>query len=121
VKGKPRRPYEQGSVERGNADFKKAMQKWIADNPEEKWPLIGICVVNTQISTRPTNNKATRRAYEIYYSKQTATTATYIFDSELLKIAQTEYGLTAVEDLTNVVGLKDENALMTLEEVRDLI
>jgi hypothetical protein len=28
IKGKPRRPNQQGSVERGNADFKKALLKW---------------------------------------------------------------------------------------------
>jgi hypothetical protein len=27
-KGRPRRPNEQGSVERGNADVKKALLKW---------------------------------------------------------------------------------------------
>jgi hypothetical protein len=45
----------------------------------------------------------------------------YILDSELLTIAQTEYGLIAVEDLMNVVGLKDQKALVTLEEVQNLI
>jgi hypothetical protein len=63
VKAKPHRPNEQGSVEQGNAEFKKALQKWIAGNPEEKWPLIGMYVVNAQINIRPTDNKATRSAY----------------------------------------------------------
>jgi hypothetical protein len=98
------------------------LQQWIADHPEEKWPLIGIIYVeNAQINTRPTDNKATRSAYEIYNGKQTAATASYRLDSELLKIVWTEYGLKAVEDLMNVVGLKDQNALITLEEVQDLI
>ncbi len=118
MKAKPHRPNEQGSVEQGNAEFKKALQKWIAGNPEEKWPLIGMYVVNAQINIRPTDNEATRSAYEISDSSYSIL---HILDSELLKIAQTEYGLTSVEDLMNVVGLKDQNALITLEEVQDLI
>ena len=67
VKGRPRRPNEQGNVERGNGDFKKALQKWIADYPEEKWSLICIYVINAQLNLRPTDSKATKSAYEIYY------------------------------------------------------
>ncbi len=78
-------------------------------------------VINAKLNTRLTDNKATRSAYEIYYGKQTAASTSYILDSDLLKKARTEYGLTAVEDLMNVVGLKDPNVLITLEEVHDLI
>jgi hypothetical protein len=37
IKGRPGRPNEQGSVERGNADFKKALLKWEQEYPDEKW------------------------------------------------------------------------------------
>jgi hypothetical protein len=65
VKGKPRRPQTQGSIEKGNGPFKRALEKWMMENPEAGWPLVGIYVVNAQINTRPTENKATRSAYEI--------------------------------------------------------
>ncbi len=81
----------------------------MVENPEAGWPLVGIYVVNAQINTRPTDNKATRSAYEIYYGKQTAATASYILDTELLKQAKTEYGLTAVEQVMELVAHKDGN------------
>jgi hypothetical protein len=52
--------------------------------------LIGIYVINAQIYTRPIDNKVTAGAYEICYVKQTAATASYILDSELLKEASIE-------------------------------
>jgi len=41
VKGRPRRPRTQGSVERGDAPFKKALHQWIIGNPTESWSQIG--------------------------------------------------------------------------------
>ncbi len=65
IKEKPRRPNEQGSVERGNADFKKALLQWEQEYPDKKWPLVGIYVVNKNINTQPMQNKANRSAYEV--------------------------------------------------------
>ena len=121
VKGKPRCPNEQGSVERGNADFKKALHKWQQEYPDEKWALVGIYVVNHQINTRPTDNKAMKSAYEVYYGKQVSGTASYILGSELLNKAVTEYGIMAVEDLMNLVKLKDPELLIPLDEMHSLI
>lgn len=49
MKGKLHPPNEQGNIEQGNADIKKASQNWIAKYTEEKWPLIGINRVNAQM------------------------------------------------------------------------
>ncbi len=61
----------------------------MVENSEAGWPLVGIYVVNAQINKRSTDNLATRSAYEIYFGKQTAATASYILDSDLLKQATT--------------------------------
>ena len=34
VKGKPQRPQTQGSIEKGNGPFKRALEKWMVENPE---------------------------------------------------------------------------------------
>ena len=81
-KGKPCYPNEQGGVERGNVDFNKALHKWQQAYPDEKWPLVGIYVVNHQINTRPTDNKVLRSAYEIYYRKQVSGTTSYSLGSD---------------------------------------
>jgi hypothetical protein len=49
IKGKPHRPNEQGSVEKGNADIKKALLKWEQEYPDEIQPLVDIHVVNKNI------------------------------------------------------------------------
>jgi hypothetical protein len=41
LKGKPQCPNKQGSSERGNADFKKALLKWEQEYPNEKWSMNG--------------------------------------------------------------------------------
>jgi hypothetical protein len=79
IKGKPRWLNEQDSVERGNTDFKKALFKWEQEYPDEKWPLVGVYVVNENINTRPMQNKANRSAYEVYYVKVASATTGYIF------------------------------------------
>ncbi len=89
IKGKPRRPNEQGRVERGNADLKKALLKWEQEYPYEKWPLVGMYVVNKNISTRPTQNKANRSANEVYYGKVANATTGYILSSKLLNLVTT--------------------------------
>ncbi len=75
MKGKPQRPQTQGGTEKGKGPFEKALEKWMVENPEEGGHLVGIYVQNAQINTSPTQNKATKSAYEIYYEKQTSATA----------------------------------------------
>ncbi len=45
----------------------------------------------------------------------------YILDSELLKQAKTEFGLTAVEQVMELVAHKDGNILITVDEVHELM
>jgi hypothetical protein len=61
VKGKPQRPQTLGSIEKVNGLFKRALEKWMVGNPEAGWTLVGIDVVNAQINTRPTDNKAGKK------------------------------------------------------------
>jgi hypothetical protein len=68
--------------------------------------------VNHQINTRPTDNKVNKSTYEIYYGKQVSGTASYILGSELLNKGTTEYGIMTVEDLMNLVKLKDTELLI---------
>ncbi len=64
VKGRAYHPESQGSVERGNATFKEALDKWLEeeDNKEagakrKGWSEVGIYVVNAQINSRPSQSK----------------------------------------------------------------
>ncbi len=48
-------------------------------------------------------------------------TTSYILDSDLLKKATTEYGVNAAGHLMNLVELKDQDILITLDEMHSLI
>ena len=120
VKGRPRRPRTQGSVERGNAPFKKALHQWIIENPTESWSQIGAYVVNKSINSRPGENRAQKSPYEIYYGKESQSIS-YMLDSDILKHATTEYGLTAAELLLNKVAEVDKDIMVELEEIQRAI
>jgi hypothetical protein len=96
VKGQPRYPQSQGSVERSNGTFKNCLNDRRGENPEGSWAKIGVYVVNAQMNARESRSKDWRSAYEIYYGKHQVTSAAYLLDLTLLSCAQTEYGYTAV-------------------------
>jgi hypothetical protein len=56
VKGRARKPSTQGSVERGNAPFKIALEKWIQEHSNDSWSTIGAYVVNMSLNSRPSRN-----------------------------------------------------------------
>jgi hypothetical protein len=57
----------------------------------------------------------------VYYGKVASATTGYILSSELLNSATTEHAINAVQDLMEVVQLKDPNVLIMLEEMHALI
>jgi hypothetical protein len=66
VKGRAHHPASQGSVERGNATFKEALDKWLGEQTAEvakirkNWSQVGIYVVNSKINSRPSCSKDQR-------------------------------------------------------------
>jgi hypothetical protein len=65
--GRPIHPQCQGSIERGNAPFKEALLKWIAENPGVGLATVGIHVVNQAINGWPSRSKGNLCPCQIYY------------------------------------------------------
>ncbi len=53
VNSKARKPSTQGSVERGNAPFKRSMFEWIEKNPGDSWAEVGAYIINAQMNQHP--------------------------------------------------------------------
>jgi hypothetical protein len=93
VKGRPRKCRTQGSVERGDAPFKKALHQWIIENPTESCSQFGAYVVNKNINAHQGQNRAQKSPYEICYGKD----ASGCEDIQLIQI------LIALEDFTSYI------------------
>jgi hypothetical protein len=57
----------------------------------------------------------------VYYGKVASATTGYILSSELLKLATTELAISSVQDLMDVIQLKDPNVLIPLDVMHALI
>jgi len=121
VKGRTRKPSTQGSVERGNAPFKIALEKWIQEHPNDSWSIIGAWVVNMSLNLRLSTAKNNRSPYEAYYGKVSKATADFIVDGHLLREAETKYGQVVVQQVMHEVAEKDPNLLIKVEDLNELI
>ena len=111
VKGRAYHPASQGSVERGNATFKEALDKWLDEEDKKKegmkkksWSEVGIYVVNAKINNRPSRSKDKKSPYEIYYGKKSYGAPSYILDNNLLSHAKSEYAVLVVLQLMDDIG-----------------
>jgi hypothetical protein len=77
-------------------------------------------VVNKSINSRPGENIVQKSPYEIYYGKE-AQSISYMLDSDILKHAKTEYGLTTAELLLNKVAEVDKDIMVEVEEIQRAI
>ena len=113
IKGRAYHPQSQGSVERGNATFKEALDKWlveqdnITDGSQKKsWSQVGVYMVNAKLNNRPSQSKDKKSPYEIYYGKKSYGAPSYILDNNLLSVAKSEYSVLVVlqimEDVAKV-------------------
>ncbi len=121
VKGRPRHPQSQGCVERGNSAFKEALEVWKSENPTKGWAELGVYVVNGKINGRPSRQKSGLSPCEIYYGKHTTASTHYILNQDLIRQAQSEYGLSAIYQLMDVVSKKNPNAVIDVEDITALV
>jgi hypothetical protein len=128
VKGRAYHPESQGSVERGNATFKEALDKWLEEEDKKEagakrksWSEVGIYIVNAQINSRPSRSKDKKSPYEIYYGKKSYGTASYILDNNLLLHAKTEYSVSVVMQLMDDIEKRNTNIEVEVEVLKKLI
>ena len=104
VKGRARHPESQGAVERGNAPFKEALQKWMQDNNTTSWAVLGCYVTQAQINKRPSRAKGNFSPYEAFFGQVPKSAPQNYLSQELLSLCESDYG-SLLPDCTWSVSL----------------
>jgi len=128
VKGRAYHPASQGSVERGNATFKEALDKGleeqdkVADVSKKKsWSQVGVYVVNAKINSRPSRSKDKKSPYEINYGKKSYGAPSYLLDNNLLSIAKSEYSVLVVLQIMEDVGKVNKSVEVEMDLLKKVI
>jgi len=97
VRGKPRKPSTQGSVEVSHRAFKAALVKWLDKRSTANW-VVGASVVQCEVNHYPMRSRSGMSPHTIYYGKPpTASYSALLGDA--YKKARTEYGLRLAKHL----------------------
>ena len=116
VKGRARHPQSQGGVERGNAPFKEALQKWMQANGKD-WT-VGVFMVNAAINQRTSRVKGEYSPYSIYYGQKLRSPCTFAM-GETAKIADTEYGIQVAKKLLQIIKKMEPEPSISTEDLED--
>ncbi len=81
----------------------------------QNWSIVGAYVVIGQLNGRPPQQRDGESPYKICYGKHTKAAANYILNHDLIKYAQSEYGLKAIQLIMDAVSKKNPNAVFIIE------
>lgn len=119
VRGKPRKPSTQGSIEVSHRAFKTALCKWLDRTGSDDW-IMGASIVQCEVNNCPMRVRGNISPYSIYFGKPP--TASY---SALLgkayKVATTEFGLRLAKRVLEQVKKVSPNTILQQEQVEDII
>ena len=116
VKGRARHPQSQGGVERGNAPFKEALQKWMQGNGKD-WT-VGVFMVNAAINQCTSRVKGEYSPYSIYYGQKLHSPCTFAM-GETAKIADTEYGIQVAKKLLQKIKKMEPEPSISTDDLED--
>jgi len=116
VKGHACHPQSQGGVERGNAPFKEALQKWMQGNGKD-WT-VGVFMVNAAINQHMSRVKGEYSPYSIYYGQKLRLPCTFTM-GETAKIANTEYGIQVAKKLLQKIKKMELEPSISTDDLED--
>ena len=119
VRGKPRKPSTQGSIEVSHRAFKTALCKWLDRTGSDDW-IMGASIVQCEVNNCPMRVRGNISPYSIYFGKPP--TASY---SALLgkayKVATTEFGLRLAKRVLEQVKKVTPNTILQQDQVEQII
>jgi hypothetical protein len=119
VKGRPRHPASQGSVERSHSPYKKALLAKLKQHNSDDWPHY-MHVVQCEVNNRPMRSRGDIKPYTMYFSKANKSPYSAILGKSYKK-AETEYGLRLSKIVLEKIKKIDEGRILTDDEVSFII
>ena len=119
VRGRPRHPQSQGSVERSHGPFKRALAQALTDADSDNW-VFHMFPVQCAINNRPVRSRNDLSPYTMYYSRPNRSSYSSIF-GQAYKEATSEYGLRLAKMFLKKLKALDPRRVLSQNEVRFLI
>jgi hypothetical protein len=114
VRGRPRKPSTQGSIEVSHRAFKAALVKWLDKKNTANW-ILGASVVQCEVNRYPMRSRGGLSPHTIYYGHAPMASYSAVL-GDAYKTATTEYGLRLAKRILLQVK-KDKPDLIISQEL----
>jgi hypothetical protein len=119
VKGKPRKPSTQGSVEVSHRAFKDALVKWLDKKQEYNW-LLGAYIVQCEVNNCPMRARGNISPQTIYYGRPPVASYSALL-GPAYKVAETEFGLRLARRTLMQIKRLNPNRVLSQQMVEHFI
>jgi hypothetical protein len=119
VRGRPRPPASQGSVEKSHGPYKKALLAKLKEHNIDNW-VDHMYIVQCEVNNCPIRSHGDIKLYTMYYSKTNKSCYSATL-GRCYKEAKTEYELRLAKIVLDKIKELDDSRIMTNEEVSYII
>jgi hypothetical protein len=119
VKGKPRKPTTQGSVEVSHKAFKEALTVWCNETGSQDW-VYGSYIVQNKVNQHPMRSRGNISPHTLYYGHPPANSYSTVLGEAYGK-AETEFGLRLAKKFLTQVNTHRPDAVVTQEHLVEII
>ena len=119
MKGKPRKPSTQGSIEVSHRAFKTALVKWLDRTGSDDW-IMGASIVQCEVNNCPMRVRGNISPYSIYFGKPPSASYSAVL-GKAYKVAATEFGLRLAKRVLEQVKKVCPHKILEQEQVEQII
>jgi hypothetical protein len=119
VKGRPRHPASQGSVERSHDPYKKSLLAKLKENSTADW-VKWMDIVQCEVNNRPVRSRGNIKPYTLYYNQANKLSYSATLGPSY-KEAKSEYGLRLAKMELDKVKQLDESRVLSQGEVTHIV
>jgi hypothetical protein len=119
VKGKPRKPTTQGSVEVSHKAFKEALAVWCNETGSQDW-VYGSYIVQNKVNQCPMRSRGNTSPHTLYYGHPPSNSYSTVLGQAYGK-AETEFGLRLAKKFLGQVNTHHLDAVATQDHLVEII